>query len=342
LYWLLKETLGASLGATYDTYITELEKVEKGWEGVFGSYHAWKGMGNSYEQRFANWKKNEGRNLNEEAIKKYFELLKHNLNEGEKLRKLSPEEKADRVSIINYLEEAPKLRKDALEIVFRIDDDISEEKVEEWRNYGNEKKFKDDTTEIKVFADIINNLPDKAPFFAELKTYLTGKTGIPNPPVDSADEQDKLNYYFTLSPEHVIRVFSAFRIKTNAKEKADTKAEMEKAKDSKGILLSKDKNTGYGDGKNFTDDGIVKYHSEKIGGVNHNYSNQQDDNNKDDKKGKSFWSLENPAAIIAGSCLIIGSGLIIAVIVYWEKIAAWWDGPANAEGNGDSDETDDE
>jgi len=69
--------------------------------------------------------------LSDEAIKAYFELLKHNLKEGSKLRELTPEEKADRDSIIGYLDKTPRIRKDALEIVFKIDADLPEERVEE-------------------------------------------------------------------------------------------------------------------------------------------------------------------------------------------------------------------
>jgi len=63
---------------------------------------------------------------------------------------------------------------------------------------------------------------------------------------------------------------------------------MKLAKDSKNIPLSKDPKTGYGDGKVFTDEGIIKYYSEKTGGINHSYRKQQDGPNDDNKKGKSF------------------------------------------------------
>jgi len=284
-------------------------------------------------------KNNEGKNLNEEAIKKYFELLKHNLNKAKKIRGLSPEEVADLASITNYLENVPKLRKGDLELVLKIDVDMPEERVEEWVNYGDEKKFKEDASEIKKIADIINDLPDKTPFFAEVKTYLAGKTGVTPPPADNVDEQDKLNHYFTLSPEHFFGIYSVWKLKTDSAEKENTKKEMEKAKDSEGTLLSK---TVYGDGKEYTDKGIIKYYAEKLGGVKHDFSKQKDKDDNGGKKPKSFWSWENPAAIISGVCLGAAALIIIAGIVYWDKLAAWWDGPANAEGNGDLDEADDE
>ena len=67
---------------------------------------------------------------------------------------------------------------------------------------------------------------------------------------------------------------------------------------------------------------------------------QQDGPNDDNKKGKCFWSWDNPAAIVSGVCIGLTAVIIIAGIVYWERLAAWWDGPADAEGNGDTDEDD--
>jgi len=96
-----------------------------------------------------------------------------------------------------------------------------------------------------------------------------------------------LDYYFSLSPEHVIGVFATYKIKTDADEKKKIEDEMKLAKDSKEIPLSKDPKTGYGDGTKFTDEGIIKYFAEKTGGINHNFSKQETPKDDDGGKGKS-------------------------------------------------------
>ena len=99
-------------------------------------------MGKNFDERLANWKKNEGKNLDERAIKAFFEVIKLDLQKEEKLSGLSLEEKADLTAIVNYLDadKEPKLRASELEIIFNVDVDIPENTVKEWRNYDDKKK----------------------------------------------------------------------------------------------------------------------------------------------------------------------------------------------------------
>jgi len=136
----------------------------------------------------------------------------------------------------------------------------------------------------------------------------------------------------------VIGAFATWKIKTDTDEKRKIEEEMKNVKDANNIPLSKDKETGYGDGTKFTDEGIIKYYSEKKGGVKHSYQKKDEKKDGPGSEGKGFWSWDNPTAIVTGGFLIVGTGLVLAGVIWWEKLAAWWDGPADAEGNGDDDE----
>jgi len=93
-------------------------------------------------------------------------------------------------------------------------------------------------------------------------------------PDDTADEQDKLEYFFTLDPQYVIGAIATYQIKNASTIKTDTKNDMKAAKDpadnTKGLDL-----TVYGDGTEITEEGTIKYLGEKLGGINHSYRSSQ-------------------------------------------------------------------
>ncbi|CAG8473873.1 14671_t:CDS:10 [Ambispora leptoticha] len=211
-------------------------------------------------QQYDNNVDQEGKNLNEEAIRAFLEVVKEDLKKGEEFGNLSPEEKADLSAINNYIDQAPTLRAGDLENVFKVDVDISENSIAR-------------ISEIVNYFDKLSE-SDKDIFFTELKTYVTDK-GLTSFPGDTADRQDKINYYFVeLGPEHVIGFRAAYEIKHDNSKKDTLITEMKGKKDNDVPL---DVSTsGYGDGNDYTEAGVIKYYSEELGGVNHSYKKIKD------------------------------------------------------------------
>jgi hypothetical protein len=117
-------------------------------------------------------------------------------------------------------------------------------------------------------VDVVNAIADKKALFTFLKTYLTGKNA-PAFPKDSAEVQDKLNYLFTLTPEYFIGAISAYEIKNAADTKKRIEDEMKLVQDDSKQGL--DMNI-YGNGKEFTEEGMIQYYSEKRGGIYHSFA----------------------------------------------------------------------
>ena len=93
--------------------------------------------------------------------------------------------------------------------------------VKEWKNYGDKKLFKKDELELKKIADILLNLEDKTTFFNELKEYFKDKQGVPTFPVDTTDDYQKTDYFFTLSPHYVIGFSATYQIKHDSAKKKE-------------------------------------------------------------------------------------------------------------------------
>ncbi|CAJ0630614.1 14142_t:CDS:2 [Entrophospora sp. SA101] len=139
------------------------------------------------------------------------------LNNAQQTIGLSPEEETELLAINNYLTE-PELRNEL---------------------------------ELKKIADILLNLEDKTTFFNELKEYFKDKQGVPTFPVDTTDDYQKTDYFFTLSPQYVIGFSATYQIKHDS------------------LDLTK-----YGNGTEFNEAGIIKYYAEELGGVNHCFAQQ--------------------------------------------------------------------
>ncbi|CAJ0849026.1 9439_t:CDS:2 [Entrophospora sp. SA101] len=161
------------------------------------------------------------------------------LNNAQQTIGLSPEEETELLAINNYLTE-PELRSENLQSVFKIDADITTSLL-----------FKKDELELKKIADILLNLEDKTTFFNELKEYFKDKQGVPTFPVDTTDDYQKTDYFFTLSPQYVIGFSATYQIKHDS------------------LDLTK-----YGNGTEFNEAGIIKYYAEELGGVNHCFAQQ--------------------------------------------------------------------
>jgi hypothetical protein len=128
--------------------------------------------------------------------------------------------------------------------------------------------FIKDETELEKITNILNNLEDKSTFFSELKDYLKGKT-VPEFPADTADDYDKSEYFFTLSPQYVIGFSATYQIKHDSDKKKEIEDQMTLAKNDQKLGLNL---TKYGNGTEFTEAGIIKYYAEELGGINHSYS----------------------------------------------------------------------
>ncbi|CAJ0629449.1 9160_t:CDS:2 [Entrophospora sp. SA101] len=159
------------------------------------------------------------------------------LNNAQQTIGLSPEEETELLAINNYLTE-PELRNEL---------------------------------ELKKIADILLNLEDKTTFFNELKEYFKDKQGVPTFPVDTTDDYQKTDYFFTLSPHYVIGFSATYQIKHDSAKKKEMKDQMTLAKNEQKLGLDL---TKYGNGTEFTEAGIIKYHAEELGGVNHHFAQQ--------------------------------------------------------------------
>jgi hypothetical protein len=95
-------------------------------------------------------------------------------------------------------------------------------------------------------------------------------------------ENEKLTWFFTLYPSKVIKTTSAFSLTDNT-EKERVKAEMNSKKDTNNLPLSKKE---YGNGKEFTDEGMVKFLYEEELSLSHKYALDQTPKRHD--SGKDF------------------------------------------------------
>ncbi|CAJ0915284.1 2121_t:CDS:2 [Entrophospora sp. SA101] len=202
--------LETPLMATEKGYLTKVEQLETARNATLSTYGTWKALGSNFQERLDNWEKNEGRFLEEKGIRTYFEVIKIALEKARQNQGLSSEEEAELLTINNYLTES-RLR------------------AENLRN------------ELEKITDILNELVDKSTFFTELKDYLKGKK-VPEFPADTADDYAKSDYFFTLSPQHVIGFLVAYHIKHDTSP---------------------------------TEAGIKKYYFEKLAGINHSYSKNE-------------------------------------------------------------------
>ncbi|CAJ0646096.1 9678_t:CDS:2 [Entrophospora sp. SA101] len=134
-----------------------------------------------------------------------------------------------------------------------------------------ETLFKKDELELKKIADILLNLEDKTTFFNELKEYFKDKQGVPTFPVDTTDDYQKTDYFFTLSPHYVIGFSATYQIKHDSAKKKEMEDQMTMAKNEQKLGLDL---TKYGNGTEFTEAGIIKYYAEELGGVNHHFAQQ--------------------------------------------------------------------
>ena len=329
-----------TISYTPQTYMNSLKALEEKWAGIDkGCYETWKGLGNSFADRLARWQKNEGKNLEEDAIKAYLVTVKTALNKIKEQRILSPEENVDLNAIETYLTKKPELREIDIQLAFGIDKDIEQTLVDKWKTYGDQNLFAIDNTSLKTLGNVVNNLSDdeKNNFFTHLKSYLVDKSGVPTMPDDTADEQDKLDYFFTLDPQHVVGAISAYQIKNNSTIKTDTENEMKAAKDpadnTKGLDL-----TVYGDGTNITEAGIIRYLGEKKGGINHSFSSQQGPHQDTPLTSPQKWYEKFGYWPVWGSALLIVGGLW----AYFKRdnISEWWNGSADEEGDNEEEQED--
>nr|CAG8584220.1 1636_t:CDS:2 [Entrophospora candida] len=159
------------------------------------------------------------------------------LNNAQQTIGLSPEEETELLAINNYLTE-PELRNEL---------------------------------ELKKIADILLNLEDITTFFNELKEYFKDKQGVPTFPVDTTDDYQKTDYFFTLSPHYVIGFSATYQIKHDSAKKKEMEDQMTLAKNEQKLGLDL---TKYGNGTEFTEAGIIKYYAEELGGVNHCFAQQ--------------------------------------------------------------------
>jgi len=79
------------------------------------------------------------------------------------------------------------------------------------------------------------------------------------------------------------------------------------------------------------------YYYEKLGGQNHSTKKYTPNDKRDNSD--VFWRWDNPYALVTGGMLFLLGGLIIWAIIRWDKVVAWWNNPADKEGNGDLEES---
>ncbi|CAJ0646496.1 25_t:CDS:2 [Entrophospora sp. SA101] len=181
----------------------------------------------------------------------YLTKVEHELNNAQQIIGISLEEEAELLAITNYLTN-PELRSENLCSVFKIDADIT----------------------TSLIGSIVNDLDDFEPFFTHLKDYLKDKKGIPPFPEDNVAEQDKLNYFFTLSPQYVIGAVADYHIKTDNAKKEEIETEMRADRNPADKTKSLDWNI-YGDGVSPTEAGTKKYYFKKLSGINHSYAKNE-------------------------------------------------------------------
>ncbi|CAI2182303.1 17198_t:CDS:2, partial [Funneliformis geosporum] len=209
----------------------------------------------------------------EDSIRYHLEEVKKALNNAKKRISLSTEEDAELLAITSYLAKSLEITDSDIRLAFNLYKDIPN---------------KLDNARLREVGSFVNNLEDKTPFFTELRTYIEGKSGAPTPPPSTADEYEMLDYYYTLSPEYLIGSRAVYEIKHDSTLKESQLNKMKAEKDGdKPLDISK---SGYGNGKEYTEDGIAKFYSEELGHKKHSYhgpadaEGNGDDDENDDKK----------------------------------------------------------
>ena len=92
--------------------------------------------------------------------------------------------------------------------------------------------------------------------------------GIYGLPDKNDKDHDWLDWFFTRNPEVVVGTIALQELKADSNLKKQILKEMEDYKEDQKGLVRLDLSV-YGDGKEFSEDGIIKYYTEKLGGQNH-------------------------------------------------------------------------
>ncbi|CAI2174205.1 12113_t:CDS:10 [Funneliformis geosporum] len=175
--------------------------------------------------------------------------------------------------------------------------------------------IKDALESAKDKTDQVSLSNEKRITFSNLKVALEEDVKEIKKITDKVNKGDKVKKsefikYLkeNLSKESVIKSIASQELKADNDLKTTIVKKIEDhKKDGKGLNKSI-----YRNGKEFTNDGIIKYYNEKTGSIKHNYSKQK--NNKDD----------NPVVIITGFYLIAGTGIIIAVSQKLNSVSQKW------------------
>ena len=258
---------------------TALDNDEKALRGNFAEYYSWTSLGSDFAERLDGWKKADGEPWhNEVAVRAHLKTLKSAL-EGKEIRiMLDPVEKNELEEIERYLAGIPvpiekRILPSELKNALRIVEfNVFRENAQKWIDYSKNVDFKTNANEIKNIADKINGASskiNKAELVKYCKETLAKKPELVDDTYDlpqaNANNQEWLDWFFTRDPEIVVETIALQELEVDSKLKEQILKEMEDYKDG-GKRLDKSK---YGDGKEFTEEGIIKYYTEKLGGQNH-------------------------------------------------------------------------
>ena len=323
------------------TFWQAMDNEEKTLLGILAPYQVWVALGENFTKRLDKWRDTDGKFHSKEYEKIWLTGVKISLESAKDKGGLSPEAENELNEIDNYLKGTPVptdklILPSDLKAVLQTGINIFSDTTKQWINYQSSINFKGDAEEIKKIADKVNASDakiKKSDLIKYLKENVSKKPGLPNFPDDSASEQAKLDWFWSLSPEIVIEVIASQELVVDSAIKEAINKEMKEKKDGDKVLDSSRYKTN--DQGEFSDEAIAKFYYEKLGGQEHSMIKVEDNTEKNEK---GFWSWDNPTAIVTGGFLIVGAGLVLAGVIWWEKLAAWWDSPADAEGNGDDDE----
>ena len=326
---------------------TALDNDEKALRGKFAEYYSWTSLGSNFTERLEGWKKADGELWhNEEAVRTHLETLKSALESIEKRGSLDPIEKNELEEIKRYLAGTPvptekRILPSELKSALRIVEfNVFHENAQKWIDYSKNVDFKTNTNEIKKIADKVNEGKIKKPDFVKyLRENFSTK---PDWPGDNAGERMVLDWFFTQNPKTVIETIASQELKADSNLKERILAEMKDYKDSKDKLILLNR-TVYGDGQEFTEEGIIKYYAEKLGGQNHAMKKYEKPFNIKDQpqQQEGFWRTNNPAAWLSGFALLLLLVGTIWAIHKRKTILQWWNAPSELEDELDEDEEED-
>lgn len=274
-----------------------------------------------------------------EEAGKLIKLLKNEENEQEALRKRIAGETSPTVPP----QEIPEISDTELRTYFgEIDGVVDQALADKWKN-AKVKKNK-----IKGIIEEVTEVSDRKKATKEFIDHLKGK-GLDNgDKLNEKDDAEKIwKEFLSKEPERVVKTIYTCRLEKDDFKNATKNKMKEQVKNKDTDNEEKLTMTEYGatekDGDP-DDKGMLKYLWEEAIGDPHKFSKTKDTStpttpqDENEKSGILKHLGDNWYWYVGAVVLLI----ILLGVVFWKQISEWWNGPAEEEGQGKTEEGEEE